>query len=93
MQKILLQIPKVPLRGNYEWQVSNGNRASARIGCGACKRVCPQSIRIIGELNKAAAHSQDHSIYGAQMQLFEQGLLAISKIESCTLKATKPKTQ
>ena len=90
VQKILLQIPRVPctdcrysekgcpqhvsipgifknyndyllhpdvelLRGDYEWQVSNGNRASACVGCGACERVCPQSIRIIEELKKAAA--------------------------------------
>lgn len=45
------------IRGDYEWQVSSGNgsRASECIGCGACERVCPQSIHIIEELKKAAA--------------------------------------
>ena len=42
------------IRGDYEWQVSNGNRPTACIGCGACERVCPQSIHIIEELKKAA---------------------------------------
>jgi predicted aldo/keto reductase-like oxidoreductase len=43
------------LRGDYEWQVRNGDRASACIGCGACESVCPQSIPIIMELKKASA--------------------------------------
>lgn len=43
------------LRGDYEWQVSNGDRASACIRCGACESVCPQSISIIEELKKASA--------------------------------------
>jgi predicted aldo/keto reductase-like oxidoreductase len=45
------------IRGDYEWQVSagNGNRASECIVCGACERVCPQSIHIIEELKKAVA--------------------------------------
>jgi predicted aldo/keto reductase-like oxidoreductase len=43
------------LRGDYEWQISNGDRASACIGCGECESVCPQCISIIEELKKASA--------------------------------------
>jgi predicted aldo/keto reductase-like oxidoreductase len=43
------------LRGDYEWQVRNGDRASSCIGCGKCESVCPQSIPIIEELKKASA--------------------------------------
>jgi predicted aldo/keto reductase-like oxidoreductase len=59
------------LRGDYEWQVSNGNgeRASACIGCGACERVCPQSIHIIEELKKASAIFDVHGGNNAQTTL------------------------
>jgi predicted aldo/keto reductase-like oxidoreductase len=48
------------VRGDYEWQVSNGDRASACIGCGACERVCPQGIHIIEELKRASSVFDAH---------------------------------
>ncbi|MDO4568231.1 MAG: aldo/keto reductase [Clostridia bacterium] len=56
------------IRGDYEWQVSgsNGNRATECIECGACERVCPQSIPIIEALKKASAvFDRDNPVQGA----------------------------
>ena len=39
----------------YSWQAVPG-RASDCIQCGACEAMCPQSINIIEQLEKAAEH-------------------------------------
>ena len=39
----------------YSWQAAPG-RASDCIQCGACESMCPQSINIIEQLEKAANH-------------------------------------
>ena len=38
----------------YNEVVSEGHRASDCIGCGQCKRACPQHIHVIDELKRAA---------------------------------------
>lgn len=41
-------------KGNYQWETRNGGVATKCIGCGQCEKVCPQQIKIIDELAKAA---------------------------------------
>lgn len=42
-------------RGNYAFATRDGGLASTCIQCGQCESVCPQHLRIIEELQKAAA--------------------------------------
>ncbi len=45
-----LQAAKV----KYSWAAGKGNKASACIKCGLCESVCPQSIKVIEELDRIA---------------------------------------
>jgi predicted aldo/keto reductase-like oxidoreductase len=41
-------------QGSYKWETMRFAKASECIGCGQCEAVCPQSIKIVDELAKAA---------------------------------------
>jgi predicted aldo/keto reductase-like oxidoreductase len=41
-------------QGGYKWETMHFAKASECIGCGQCEAVCPQSIKIVDELAKAA---------------------------------------
>lgn len=40
--------------GNYAWETREGGIASKCVACGQCEEVCPQHIKIIAELKRAA---------------------------------------
>ncbi|MCD7898195.1 MAG: aldo/keto reductase [Planctomycetaceae bacterium] len=42
-------------KNKYHWATLSLGKASRCVACGACEAVCPQSIKIIDELSKAAA--------------------------------------
>jgi len=46
------------VRNQYSWQAVAGP-ASSCIQCGSCEEMCPQSIHIRDELEKACAHFED----------------------------------
>ena len=54
MNQVLVYNNLPGAKGNYNFETRNGKKAADCIACGQCESVCPQHIKIIDELKRAA---------------------------------------